>query len=129
MTEAVIHPLFGGGGVRRYPWVVIASKDDATAQLVPTLTTNARRFQVLFHITQVHTPDLCPKDEGGSNSLFDPNVEGIELIGRYGANAQHTMFYILDTDDVNAIHKFLFPGFKRCTATITPVSEVPVPRD
>ncbi|HYJ12140.1 MAG TPA: DUF3303 family protein [Thermomicrobiales bacterium] len=84
---------------------------------------------MLFHITQVHPPELCPKDEGGSNVLFDPNVEGVKLIGRYGANAQHTMFYIVEADDVNALHRFLFPGFKRCTATITPVSEVPVPRD
>lgn len=43
-------------------------------------------------------------------------------------NAQHTMFYIVEADDVNAIHKFLWP-FKRCTATVTPVSEVPVPKD
>ncbi len=84
---------------------------------------------MLFHITQVHTPELCPKDEGGSDSLFDPNVKEVKLIGRYGANAQHTLFYIVEADDVHDIHKFLFPGFKRCTSTITPVSEVPVPRD
>src|SRR5687768_18376293 len=80
---------------------------------------------VLFHITQVHTPETCPKDEGGSNSLFNPNVPGLRLIGRYGANAQHTLFYIVETDDVHAINKFLWPGFKHCTSTVTPVSEVP----
>jgi hypothetical protein len=89
----------------------------------------SKGFQMLFHVTQVHTPDLCPKDEGGSNSLFDADVPGVRLIGRYGANAQHTMFYIVEADDVDALQLFLFPGFKRCTATITPVSEVPVPRD
>jgi hypothetical protein len=88
-----------------------------------------RRFQMLFHITQIHTPEHCPKDEGGSNTLFDADAPGIRLIGRYGANAQHTMFYIVEADDIDALHLFLFPGFKRCTATITPVSEVPVPRD
>ena len=50
----------------------------------------------------------------------DGALEGLKLIGRYGANAQHTMFYIVEADDVNALQKFLFPGFKRCTATITP---------
>lgn len=50
---------------------------------------------MLFHITHVHSPELCTRDEGGS------------------------------ADDV---HTFLRPGFKRCTSTITPVSEVPVPR-
>jgi hypothetical protein len=88
-----------------------------------------KEMPVLFHITQVHTPELCPKDGGGSNSLFNPNVPGIKLIGRYGANAQHTLFFIVEADDVNAIHKFLWPGFTRCTSTITPVSEVPVPKD
>jgi uncharacterized protein DUF3303 len=84
---------------------------------------------MLFHITQVHAPESCPVDEGGSNSLFDPNVPGIKLIGRYGANAQHTLFLIVEADDVNTLHKFLLPGFKRCTSTITPVSEVPVPKE
>ena len=84
---------------------------------------------MLFHITQVHTPELCPRDEGGSNSLYDHTVPGVRLVGRYGANAQHTLFLVVEADDVNAIHKFLWPGFKRCTSTITPVSEVPVPKD
>lgn len=84
---------------------------------------------MLFHITQVHSPETCPLSEGGSDSLFDPTVKGVRLIGRYGANAQHTLFYIVEADDVDAIHKFLLPGFKRCTSTVTPVSEVPVPKD
>jgi hypothetical protein len=84
---------------------------------------------VLFHITQVHSPDSCPRDAGGSNSLYDATVAGLTLIGRYGVNAQHTLFYIVDTDDVTALQKFLWPGFRTCTSTITPVSEVPVPKD
>lgn len=84
---------------------------------------------MLFHITQVHTAETCPRDDGGSNSLFNPDVEGIKVLGRYGANAEHTLFFIVEADDVNAIHKFLYPGFKRCTATTTPVSETSVPQD
>lgn len=84
---------------------------------------------MLFHITQVHSPDNCPRDEGGSNSLYDATVDGLTLIGRYGANAQHTLFYIVEADDVIALQKFLWPGFRTCTSTITPVSEVPVPKD
>ena len=82
---------------------------------------------MLFHITQVHGPDTCPLGEGGSNSLFDPDVEGLKLIGRYSANAQHTLFYIVEADDAHAVHRFLLPGFKRCTATVTPVTLDPVP--
>lgn len=84
---------------------------------------------MLFHITQVHSPDNCPRDEGGSNSLYDATVDGLTLIGRYGANAQHTLFFIVEADDVIALQKFLWPGFRTCTSTITPVSEVPVPKD
>lgn len=84
---------------------------------------------MLFHITQVHSPELCPRDEGGSNSLYDAEVTGLTLVGRYGANAQHTLFYVVDAVDVDAIHRFLRPGFKSCTSTVTPVSEVPIPKD
>ena len=81
---------------------------------------------MLFHITQVHSPETCPRDSGGSNSLYDDTVDGVKLIGRYGANAQHTLFYVVEADDANALQKFLWPGFRSCTSTITPVSEVPV---
>ena len=81
---------------------------------------------MLFHITQVHTPEHCPVGAGGSNSLFDASVEGVELLARYGANSQHTLFYIVETDDWQALQAFLLPGFKKTTATITPVSEVPL---
>jgi hypothetical protein len=81
---------------------------------------------MLFHITQVHAPEMCPRDEGGSDTLFDPNVKGIKVLGRYGANSQHTLFYIVEAEDANAIQLFLWPGFKRCTATVTPVIEAPV---
>jgi hypothetical protein len=83
---------------------------------------------VLFHITQVHSPESCPRDAGGSNSLYDEDVEGLTLIGRYGANAEHTLFFVVEADDINVIHRFLWPGFTSCTATVTPVSEVPVPK-
>lgn len=41
---------------------------------------------MLFHNTQRNMPETCPVDEGGSNSLFDPKAEGVELIRRYGTN-------------------------------------------
>jgi hypothetical protein len=78
---------------------------------------------MLFHVTQVHTAETCPAGEGGSNTLFDADVEGVRLIGRYGANSQHTLFYIVEATDWQALQRFLFPGFKRATATVTPVSE------
>jgi hypothetical protein len=78
---------------------------------------------MLFHITQTHTPDNCPKDAGGSKVLYNPNVQGLKLRARYGAFAEHTIYYIVEADDLDAVNEFLFPGFMRCTCTITPVSE------
>ena len=83
---------------------------------------------MLFHITQTHTPETCPKDAGGSKTLYDSNVEGVKLLAMYGAFAQHVIYYIVEADSLKAIQKFLDPGFKRCTATITPVSEEPIVR-
>jgi hypothetical protein len=94
-----------------------------------TRSATHQEVPVLFHITQVHSPELCPRDGGGSNSLYDADAEGVKLIGRYGANAQHTLFFVVEADDVNAVHRFLWPGFRSCTSTITPVSEAPVPKD
>ena len=53
----------------------------------------------------------------------------VVLHGKIGKRYANTLFFIVEADDVNAIHKFLWPGFRRCTAVVTPVSEVPVPKD
>ncbi len=78
---------------------------------------------MLFHITQAHTPEACPKDVGGSKTLYDPNVEGVKLLAMYGAFSQHVIYYIVEADSPKAVNKFLDPGWTRCTATVTPVSE------
>jgi len=78
---------------------------------------------MLFHITQSHTPETCPKDEGGSKVLFNPKVEGVKLIAMYGAFAEHVIYYIVETESFHALNQFLLPGFKRSTCKITPVSE------
>ncbi|MFQ5796317.1 MAG: DUF3303 family protein [Candidatus Bipolaricaulia bacterium] len=83
---------------------------------------------MLFHITQTHTPETCPKDEGGSKVLYDPNVEGVKLRAMYGAFSEHVIYYIVEADSLEAVHKFLDPGWKRCTATVTPVREEPIVR-
>ena len=78
---------------------------------------------MLFHVTQTHTPETCPKDEGGSKTLFDASAEGVTLKAMYGAFSEHVIYYILEADSPAAIQQFLLPGFKRCTCKITPVSE------
>ena len=40
---------------------------------------------MLFHITQHHSSELCPKNAGGSKTLYDPKVEGVKRLAMYGA--------------------------------------------
>lgn len=81
---------------------------------------------MLFHITQHHTPELCPKNAGGSKTLYDPKAKGVMLHAIYGAFAEHDIFYVVEADDIEAVNEFLFPGFERCTSKIAPVSQVPL---
>jgi hypothetical protein len=81
---------------------------------------------MLFHITQTHTPDLCPKDEGGSKTLYNPKAEGVKVVAAYGAFSEHVTYYVVEADDVEAVQGLLLPGFKRCTSKITPVNTMPI---
>ena len=83
---------------------------------------------MIFHITQTHTPESCPKDAGGSKTLYNSNVEGVKLRAMYGAFSEHVIYYIVEADSLEGIHKFLDPGWTRCTCTITPVSEESIER-
>lgn len=81
---------------------------------------------MLFHVTQTHTPESCPKDEGGSKALYDPEAEKVTLLAMYGAFSEHTVYYILEAETIEAVDRFLMPGFKRCTSRITPVSQTAI---
>jgi len=76
---------------------------------------------MLFHITQTHAPDKCPKDEGGSKVLYNRAAEGVTLLAMYGAFHEHVIYYIVEAETIEAVDEFLMPGFKRCTSKITPV--------
>lgn len=79
---------------------------------------------MLFHITQHHPPELCPKNAGGSKTLYNPKAEGVKLLAMYGAFAEHVIYYVVEADELKVVNEFLFPGFERCTSKITPVSQV-----
>ena len=81
---------------------------------------------MLFHITQTHTAELCPKDEGGSKTLYNPKAEGVAFLAMYGAFPEHVIYYIVEAATLEAVEGFLMPGFKRCTSKVTPVSQVPI---
>ena len=81
---------------------------------------------MLFHITQTHTPESCPKGEGGSSTLYNPKAEGVKFLAMYGAFPEHVIYYVVEAEKIEAVEAFLLPGFKRCTSKITPVSQVPI---
>jgi hypothetical protein len=81
---------------------------------------------MLFHITQTHTAESCPKGEGGSKTLYDPKATDVKFLAMYGAFPEHTIYYIVEAETIDAVEAFLLPGFKRCTSKVTPVSQVPI---
>ena len=81
---------------------------------------------MLFHITQTHPADLCPKDEGGSKTLYNPKAEGVKFLAMYGAFPEHVIYYIVEAETFEAVEAFLYPGSQRCTSKITPVSQEPI---
>lgn len=83
---------------------------------------------MLFLITQEHTPESCPKDAGGTKALYNPKAEGVKLKAMYGAFSEHVVYYVVESDSLEAVHQFLDPGWMRCTATVTPVREEPLGR-
>ena len=77
---------------------------------------------MLFHVEQVHTPENCPYGRGGSTTLFDATVAGVKVMGAYGSFVGHTMYYLVEADNLDALNQFLVPGMKTCSATSTEVA-------
>ncbi len=65
---------------------------------------------MLFHVEQTHSPENCPYGQGGSRSLHDGSVDGVEVKGVYGAFTEHVVFLLVEADDIDALHLFLAPG-------------------
>ena len=80
---------------------------------------------MLFHVKQTHEPKDCPYGKGGSPSLFDKTAAGVTLHGWWLAFPQHTVYYVVETDDIASLQGFLKPGTGVTTAEITPVSDRP----
>ncbi len=80
---------------------------------------------MLFLITQTHRPENCPIDAGGREALHakPEEIKGLKVVTGFAAYTDHVLYYLVEADDYDAVEKFLTPGFKRCTATITPVSK------
>ncbi len=83
---------------------------------------------MLFLVKQTHASDHCPKDRGGSTTLYDAGASGVKLERVLGDYARHTIYYLLEADRLEAVQNFLDPGWVHCTSEITPVAEEPIGR-
>ena len=90
-----------------------------------THNTLSEGLQMLFHITQTHEPKDCPYGSTGSPGLVDRSATGITVHGYWLAFPQHTVYYVVETDDISSLQAFLKPGTGVATAEITPVSDRP----
>jgi hypothetical protein len=82
---------------------------------------------MLFHIEQSHEPADCPYGSGGSRKLHDAQVPSVRVIGIYGAYTELVFLLVVEAVDLDAVHLFLAPGMKTCSASVTPVSDHPMP--
>jgi len=71
---------------------------------------------MLFLVKQVHTPDRCPKDVGGTKTLYDAAAAGVRLDRVFGDFSRHTIYYLLEADFVEDVQKFLAPGWLSWTS-------------
>ena len=65
---------------------------------------------MLFHIKQTHAPEDCPYGKGGSRSLFDSQSKDVKIHGFWLAFPQHTIYLVVETDDIVQLQRFLQPG-------------------
>ncbi len=81
---------------------------------------------MLFLVKQVHTPEHCPKDQGGTKTLYDAEVPGVKLDRVLGDFSRHTVYYLLEAEWLEDVQTFLEPGWGLCTSEVTPLSEEPI---
>ena len=79
---------------------------------------------MLFMITQTHRPETCPKATGRANTHIDIDGQDIALKGCWEASTHHALWYLVESDDYQAVHHLLEPGMKGGTTTVEPVEEL-----
>jgi hypothetical protein len=81
---------------------------------------------MIFVVKQVHRPEMCPAERGGTRTLYDASAPGVKLDRILGDFSAHTVYYILEADWLEDVQRFLTPGWLVCTSEVIPVSEEPI---
>jgi hypothetical protein len=84
---------------------------------------------MLFMVIHTHTPELCPSDKPELikkttdvlTSKAHAKKCGVKVLGSYIAPLEHTLFFIIESDDYGKIVDFFRPYMKIGTPRIIPV--------
>ena len=72
---------------------------------------------MLFHITHVHTPELCPyHDPEKARATYGKMLSsaeslGVTLVGVWVDAPAHTIYIVAETDSSQKLEEMLGPGF------------------
>ena len=84
---------------------------------------------MLFHVTHTHTEHTCPINDPGVLSetfgkVFSSLTENdVQVVGWWGDPPAHQMFFVLESNSVEAIYEGLQPIIDQGTACIRPVTD------
>ncbi len=84
---------------------------------------------MLFHVTHIHNWQSCPAGnpdlirETFGTILSNDNESGVNLIGAYVDAPAHTVFFLVETDDIVKLHNLFEPALKLGHAEIRPVED------
>ena len=84
---------------------------------------------MLFHITHIHSAESCPYHDPETvaktygKALFGFEEAGVTLHGAYADALSHTIYLIVESDDLKKIYAALDPIIDAGSAEIRPVRD------
>ena len=81
---------------------------------------------MLFLVVQEHSPDNCPQRDGLPPDALYGEPDGVDVRFSVADVPGHRLTFLIETDSVEALHRFLEPGRTRATTTISPVIDLRV---
>ena len=79
---------------------------------------------MLFHVTIDHSPETCPVVTNDPEHRLTPNMaaqSGVNDLAAVSGRAQHRVYYIVETDEIDKLNNFLDPALSWAKCEITPV--------
>ena len=79
---------------------------------------------MLFHVTIDHSPETCPVVTNDPEHRLTPDraaQSGVNVLAAVSGRAQHRVYYIVETDEIDELNNFLDPALSWAKCEITPV--------